>query len=142
MPPTLGDRPRRLLAAVAVTLAVAACGGAPAADPGDELPAWVPLPPGATVWLLTVTHAESGVEGAFEATAPGDGATAWAFYRERLAADGFSLELRPFALGAGDARSLRAVSPDGRRHLAITIRGAPEGVALRADYSEQRPPAV
>ena len=106
-------------------------------DTAGDIPAWVPVLPGSETESPHVVESEGKTSGGFQLRSTESVEAATTFYRERLEADGFEVNVNSFAIGEGDAGAVVTGSKsDGQRNVTAMIRTDEGATRVVVSYQE------
>jgi hypothetical protein len=102
-----------------------------------DIPAWVPVLPGSETESPHVVESEGKTSGGFQLRSTESVEAATAFYRERLEADGFEVNVNSFSVGEADSGAVVIGSQgDGQRSVTAMIRTDEGATRVVVSYQE------
>ena len=106
-------------------------------DTAGEIPGWVPVVEGAEIESPHVVESEGKTSGGFQLRSTESVEAATAFYRERLEADGFEVNVNSFSMGEADSGAVVIGSQgDGQRSVTAMIRTEEGATRVVVSYQE------
>ena len=106
-------------------------------DTTGEIPAWVPVVEGAEIESPHVVESEGKTSGGFQLRSTESVEAATAFYRERLEAGGFEVNVNSFSMGEADSGAVVTGSKDdGQRNVTAMIRTDEGATRVVVSYQE------